>query len=54
MCSDKERGHVFTDRLLNFRGKKLTMLLGSQIMKNIISDLLGDVEFINKYQSIML
>ena len=39
MCGDKERGHVFTDRLLNFRGQKLTMFLGSQVMKNIISDL---------------
>ena len=33
MCADKERGHVFTDRLLNLRGKKLTMFLGSQIMR---------------------
>ena len=23
MCADRERGHIFTDRLLNFRGKKL-------------------------------
>ena len=26
MCADHERGHVFTDRLLNLRGNKLTML----------------------------
>ena len=45
MCADKERGHVFTDRLLNLRGKKLTMFLGSQIMRNIISDLIDNVEF---------
>ena len=43
MCADKERGHVFTDRLLNLRGKKLTMFLGSQIMKNIISELIDNV-----------
>ena len=36
MCGDPERGHIFTDRLLNFRGEVLTMFLGSQIMKNII------------------
>ena len=36
MCSDQERGHVFTDRLLNLRGEKLTMLMGSHTMKNII------------------
>jgi ATP-dependent RNA helicase SUPV3L1/SUV3 len=45
MCGDKERGHIFTDRLLNFRGEKITMFLGSQIMKNIIRDMLSDVEF---------
>ncbi len=48
MCGDKERGHIFTDRLLNFRGQKITMFLGSQIMKNVISDLIKDVEFENK------
>ena len=25
MCADKERGHIFTDRLLNSRGERLTM-----------------------------
>ena len=29
MCADKERGHVFTERLLEARGKRLTMFLGS-------------------------
>ena len=36
MCGDPERGHIFTDRLLNFRGEVLTMFLGSQIMRSII------------------
>ena len=48
MCADKERGHVFTDRLLYTRGEKLTMFLGSQVMKNIIHDLIDEVEFIKK------
>ena len=48
MCSDKERGHVFTDRLLNFRGKVLTMFLGSQVMQNIIKNLIQDVHFEKK------
>ena len=48
MCADKERGHIFTDRLLNARGEKLTMFLGSQIMKNIIHNLVGEVEFVKK------
>ena len=25
MCADHERGHIFTDRLLNLRGEKATM-----------------------------
>ena len=37
MCSDSERGHIFTDRLLNLRGEKLTMFIGSSTIKNIIS-----------------
>ena len=48
MCADHERGHIFTDRLLNLRGNKLTMLMGSNIIKNIISRLDDDIEFINK------
>ena len=48
MCSDHERGHIFTDRLLNMRGEKLTMLMGSSTIKNIISKLVGDIEFINR------
>ena len=45
MCADRERGHIFTDRLLNFRGRKLTIFLGSQVMKEIISSLISNVEF---------
>mgnify|MGYP001220435534 FL=1 len=48
MCGDRERGHIFTDRLLNFRGEVLTMFLGSQIMRNIISELVENVEFIKQ------
>ncbi len=48
MCVDRERGHIFTDRLLNLRGEKLTMLMGSNAIKNIIQKLDDDVEFINK------
>ena len=48
MCADHERGHIFTDRLLNARGDKLTMFLGSHTMRSIISSLLGNVEFVNR------
>ena len=48
MCADHERGHIFTDRLLNMRGTKLTMLMGSSTIKKIISRLDDDIEFINR------
>ena len=48
MCADHERGHIFTDRLLNLRGNKLTMFMGSNTIKNIISKLDDDIEFIDR------
>ena len=48
MCSDHERGHIFTERLLNLRGTKSTMLMGSNTMKIIIDKLEEDIEYINK------
>ncbi len=48
MCADHERGHIFTDRLLNLRGEKLTMFMGSNTIKNILTNLNEDIEFINK------
>ena len=48
MCTDHERGHIFTDRLLNARGDKLTMFLGSHTMKSIMVSLVDNVEFISR------
>ena len=48
MCADRERGHIFTERMLNSRGTKLTMFLGSQIMEKIINELVKNVEFEKK------
>jgi len=48
MSADHERGHIFTDRLLNLRGNKLTMFMGSNTMKNIISKLNEDIEFYDR------
>ena len=48
MCADHERGHIFTDRLLNSRGEKLTMFLGSHSMKNIITSLVDNIEFVDR------
>ncbi len=48
MCSDSERGHIFTDRFLNLRGEKLTMFMGSNSMRNIIEKLDEDIEYIDR------
>ena len=48
MCTDHERGHIFTDRLLNARGEKLTMFLGSHTMRSVISSLINNIEFVNR------
>ena len=48
MCADRERGHIFTQRMLEARGTKITMFLGSQIMAKIIDDLIEGVEFEKK------
>ncbi len=48
MCADQERGHIFTQRLLNLRGQKTTMFMGSSSMKNIIQKLDDDIEFIDR------
>ena len=48
MSADNERGHVFTERLLEARGQRLTMFLGSQVMAGIINDLIDGVEFQKK------
>ena len=48
MCADRERGHIFTERMLEARGLKLTMFLGSQVMAKIIDELIENVEFEKK------
>ena len=48
MCADRERGHIFTQRMLESRGTVLTMFLGSQVMAKIINDLIKNVEFEKK------
>ena len=43
LCADSERGHVFTDRLLNARGRHETMFLGAGTIKSIISELVPGI-----------
>lgn len=46
--ADPERGHVFTDRMLNVRGREETMILGSATLAPIIRTLVPDAEIINR------
>ena len=45
LMSNYERGHIFTDRLLNFRGTEETLFLGASTARSIIKDLLPDCAF---------
>ncbi|WP_407116354.1 helicase-related protein [Bradyrhizobium sp. LMG 9283] len=48
IAADLERGHVFTDRLLNRRGRDETLLLGAATMRPIIERLLPGVSMITR------
>ncbi|MBP2301909.1 DEAD/DEAH box helicase [Azospirillum picis] len=48
LCADPERGHIFTDRLLNARGLVETMVLGSDSMQPMIRRLVPKAEFISR------
>jgi ATP-dependent RNA helicase SUPV3L1/SUV3 len=48
LAGDPERGHVFTDRLLHSRGRKETLLLGAQTMREAIQDLIPGANFISR------
>ena len=46
LCADPERGHVFTDRLLNARGQHETLFMGADTMRNAIAELIPRAEFV--------
>lgn len=48
IASDLERGHVFTDRILNRRGRDETLLLGAATMRPILERLLPGVSMITR------
>ncbi len=48
LAADPERGHVFTDRMLNARGREETLLLGAQTMREAIADLIPGANFISR------
>ncbi|SEP97500.1 ATP-dependent RNA helicase SUPV3L1/SUV3 [Faunimonas pinastri] len=48
LAADLERGHVFTDRILNLRGSQETLLLGAATMRGIIEQLLPGVHVVTR------
>ncbi len=48
LCADPERGHVFTDRLLNERGLHETLFMGASTIRSRIADLIPQAEFLSR------
>ncbi|HSD28403.1 MAG TPA: disulfide oxidoreductase, partial [Vicinamibacteria bacterium] len=45
LAADRERGHVFTDRILNARGRLETWLIGAETARRLLHRLLPDASF---------
>ncbi len=43
LCSDFERGHLFTEKILNTKGEKETIFLGSLSMEKILKKIYPDI-----------
>ena len=48
LAADRERGHIFTDRLLHARGREETMLLGAATLAPIVRKLLPEAEIVSR------
>ncbi|MHB2267487.1 helicase-related protein [Aliihoeflea sp. PC F10.4] len=48
LAADFERGHIFTDRILNLRGRQETLLLGAATMRPILEKLLRGVSVVTR------
>lgn len=48
LCSDPERGHTFTNRLLYARGSEATLFMGSDAMTDIIKRVIPNIDIIEK------
>jgi ATP-dependent RNA helicase SUPV3L1/SUV3 len=45
LAADRERGHTFTDRILNARGRLETWLIGAETIRRLLHKLLPDASF---------
>jgi ATP-dependent RNA helicase SUPV3L1/SUV3 len=48
IAADLERGHVFTDRILNRRGRDETLILGAATMRGIVERLLPGISVVTR------
>jgi len=48
LAADFERGHVFTDRMLNRRGREETLVLGAATMRSIVERLLPGASIVSR------
>lgn len=48
LAADRERGHVFTDRLLHARGREETMILGSSTVEPLVKALVPEAEIVTR------
>jgi ATP-dependent RNA helicase SUPV3L1/SUV3 len=48
LCADPDRGHVFTQRLLEARGRYETLMLGSDTVKPLLRRLVPDAEVMGR------
>ncbi|MCW5689100.1 MAG: helicase, partial [Pseudolabrys sp.] len=46
--ADFERGHVFTDRILNMRAREETLILGAATMRGIVEKLLPGANIVSR------
>ncbi|MBX3549841.1 MAG: helicase [Xanthobacteraceae bacterium] len=54
LAADFERGHLFTDRILNLRGREETWLLGAATVRTILAKLLPGMDVIQRPRLSML
>ncbi|MCI5075154.1 helicase-related protein [Oricola sp.] len=48
LAGDLERGHIFTDRILNLRGREETLLLGAGTMAPILRALMPGIDIVSR------
>ena len=48
LAADRERGHIYTDRLLHARGREETMLLGAATLEPLVRSLVPEAEITSR------